>query len=465
MSETSRNIAVIGAGPASLYASEELAKAGHQVVILNRDIKPGGLAEFGIYPTKYRMKTGLRNYFNRILERENVHYFGNVTVGDEGSISLDEVRDLGFDALVVAVGAQGTKWLGLPGEEAAAVFHAKDLVYHYNGLPPFSEREFPVGDHVAVVGLGNVAMDIVHWMVCEKGVDSVTAVARRGPKERKFTRKEYRLVSGALDTDDLRAELERVAPVMESLGQDVETEEKALFRFVDKPLEKDSTTAFRMRFLLSPARIEVDDDGQVTGLVCERTTLTPPREGSDRVGVERLGEFFTLPCDTVVFAIGDAIEPSIGLPLDPEWGDSFATVPEPWAANPDRPRYMVYDPATDKPLWDTFVVGWARKASDGLVGKARADSVQGCDEILAYLEGELEVGPSDEPRAADEVLGKIEGLLEDRQVRAVNYQEVCRIVDWECAQAEEQGVQEYKICERAAMLKLLDERQKASAGA
>src|SRR5690554_6274323 len=116
--QSTHTVAMIGAGPASIYAAEVLAKAGHQVVMLNRDIKPGGLAEFGIYPTKYKMKRGLRRYFDRVLSHENIYYAGNVRVGQEADVSLDELRELGFDALVVAVGAQGTKWLGLPGEEA-----------------------------------------------------------------------------------------------------------------------------------------------------------------------------------------------------------------------------------------------------------------------------------------------------------------------------------------------------------
>ncbi len=454
MTETSRNIAVIGAGQASLYATEVLAEAGHQVVILNRDIKPGGLAEFGIYPTKYRMKTGLRRYFERILDRDNVDYFGNVTVGDAGEVSLDEVRALGFDATVVAVGAQGTKWLGLPGEEADAVFHAKDLVYHYNDLPPFSEREFPVGRRVAVVGLGNVCLDIVHWMVCEKQVASVTAVARRGPGERKFTRKEYRLVSGALDTEALEAEFDRVSPAMEAIGQDVEAEQKALFRFVDHSLEKESETAFRMRFLRSPVRIELDDHGNVTGLVCEKTRLVEPAEDSDRVGLDYLDEFETIPCDTVVFAIGDAIEQSLGLPLSPDGSDTFATVPEPWEDNPDRPRYMVHEPEKGEPMWDTFVVGWARKASDGLVGKARADAVQGCDEIMAFLDGEFPVAPKS-PRPVEEIVGELQVLLEARGVDAVNYDEVKKLAEMEAEEAERRDIPEYKFASCDEMLRRL----------
>ena len=224
---------------------------------------------------------------------------------------------------------QGTKWLGLHGERAPGVYHAKDVVYHYNGLPPFSERDFAIGKHVVVVGFGNVALDIVHWLVCEKKVERVTLVARRGPAERACTNKELKLVSGALDLKQLDLEFERIAPNLLKLGQDPEAIAKELTRFKDVALEVESETRFQMRFLRSPARLEVDEQsGHVRAVTCDVMRLKPPKHEGARVGVEKTGEQETIACDTVVFAIGDSIEPSIGLPLEPQWKSTFATVPE-----------------------------------------------------------------------------------------------------------------------------------------
>jgi ferredoxin/flavodoxin---NADP+ reductase len=63
---------IIGAGPAGLFAAQKIALAGHETVIFNRDIKPGGLAEYGIYPLKHKMKTGLRKQFDKVLGLPNV---------------------------------------------------------------------------------------------------------------------------------------------------------------------------------------------------------------------------------------------------------------------------------------------------------------------------------------------------------------------------------------------------------
>ncbi|MFP4596996.1 MAG: hypothetical protein ACLFVJ_02015, partial [Persicimonas sp.] len=357
---------------------------------------------------------------------------------------------------VVAVGAQGTKWLGLPGEEADAVFHAKDLVYHYNALPPYSEQRFDIGQNVCVVGLGNVCLDIVHWLTCEKKVESVTAVARRGPAERKTTRKEMRIVSGAIDVEQLRAEFDAIASEMESVGQDPGEVYKKLTRFIDTPLETETDTKFRMRFLRSPSRIEVDDDGQVTGLTCEVTRLV--RTEDDRVGIEKTGEFETLACDTVVFAIGDSIEPTVGLPVDPEWKNSFATVDEPWDTYPDRPRYMVYDPDADEPMWGTFVVGWARQASDGLVGKAKADGEQGCDEVLAYLDGAFPVQP-DKKESTESIRRTLLTVLDNRGVPVVDYEGVRRIEEVEMQKARDEDLEEFKFTSNSKMLEICEPQE------
>ncbi len=444
-----RNIAIVGAGPASLYAAQKLSKEGHNVVIVNRDIKHGGLAEFGIYPNKYKMKSGLRRVFNKIMDHESVSYFGNVLVGADGSLTLEELRAMGFDAVVVAVGAQGTKWLGLPGEELPQVYHAKDLVYYYNGLPPFSEREFPVGDNVVVIGMGNVCLDIVHWLVCDEKVASVTAVARRGPAERAYTEKEMKIVSGALDVEQVRATIEQDRERYEAVGQDVEELVDALIQHRDEPLEVESPSRFGMRFLLSPVRIEATEDGQIASVVFEKTRLED--RGGERLACIGTGEYEEVGCDTVVFAIGDSIEPSIGLPLEPKWQSTFMTVPEVWSEYPDRERYMVWDPQTEAPISDTFVVGWARKASDGLVGKARADAVQGCDEILAYLAGDFghDLGT---PRDAEDLLSELRTTLRERSVEFVEWDDLLRLIEAEEEIARERGLPEFKFTTTTKML-------------
>lgn len=455
MTQRAFNIAIIGAGPASLYAADTLSKAGHHITIINRDIKPGGLIEYGIYLNKYKMKSGLRKVYNRTLEHAQVDYIGHVAVGEGGALTLEELRALGFDAIVVAVGAQGTKWLGLPNEDAPGVYHAKDVVYHYNGLPPFSERDFAIGQDVCVVGFGNVSLDIVHWLVCEKKVAQATIVARRGPAERASTPKELKLVSGALDLAQIEAEItDRIAENLRELGQDPAAELASITEFKDAALETESPTSLKMRFLRSPAGVELDEQGRVIGLRCDVMRMTPPKEEGGRPGVKATGESEVIPCDSIVFAIGDSIEPSIGLPLEPKWKSTFAVVPEPWEGAPEAPRYMVYDPQTQTPLWGTFVIGWARKASDGLVGKAKQDADQGCVEILAYLNGELGHGPEQAPTSLGAPAQALKTLLHERDHQFVELEGVRRIEAAEQALAKSRGLPEAKLASTQKMLEI-----------
>jgi len=177
-------VAVIGAGPAGIYATRKLTEAGHRVLLINRDIKPGGLAEYGIFLDKEKMQTGLRKQFQRILADPKVSYLGHVVVGGGKDLALNDLQEIGFSAIVVSAGAQGTKKLGLPGEDLVGVYHAKDVVYHYNKLPPFSQQHFEIGKRVAIIGMGNVMVDVANWLLNYMNIAEVTVVARRGPKEK-----------------------------------------------------------------------------------------------------------------------------------------------------------------------------------------------------------------------------------------------------------------------------------------
>lgn len=358
-------VAVVGAGPAGLFAARQLAGEGVEVVLLNRDVKPGGLAEYGIYFDKYKMKDGLRKQFRQILEHPNIHYYGNVKVGQEADFTLTELRAMGFEAVLVTVGAQGTKWLGLPGEELKGVYHAKDIVYHYNRLPPFSGQTFHIGERVALIGAGNVMLDIAHWVVREKKVDEVIAVVRRGPAEIKFTKKELENVARNLDLADLEAEFERVRLFMEKIGQDADAAKDFFLSSLPKALEPISNTRMRFDFLASPARI-LGEAGQVTGLQVDEMMLEGSREDPK---ARRTGSSRVLDVDTVVFCIGDKVDESVGLPV--QWNE-FIKHPAPHYPF-DGISFEAFNPVSGKGIDGVFVAGWAREASNGLVGVARRD--------------------------------------------------------------------------------------------
>ena len=424
-------VAVIGAGPAGLFGARELANQGVRVALFNRDLKPGGLAEYGIYPNKHTMKSGLRKQFNQVIDLPNIDYFGNITIGEQGDLSIDDLRALGFQAILVAAGAQGTKWLGLPGEDLEGVYHAKDVVYFYNKLPPFSQRKFRFGKRCAVIGAGNVMLDISHYLIREEKVDEVIAVVRRGPAEVKFDKKEMEYVIDNLDQAALDEEIERVTSIMQTVNQDPITARASILEALPKALPKISDSKFRFEFLTSPVQM-LGENGKLTQLEIEDNILV---EKDGKTKAKGTGNKRRLDVETVVFAIGDKVDESFGLPT--EWNE--------FVKNPN-PRYPIDGNSYESTFEDIFVGGWARKASSGLVGYARKDGTNASKAVLQYLQTKETIEPD-----LNAVLAKLNAL--GRQL--VLKEHVKKLDAVEQAEAQKHGKTEFKFDNNEDMFKAM----------
>jgi len=340
------------------------------------------------------------------------------------------------------VGAQGTKWLGLPGEEYKGVYHAKDLVYHYNRLPPFSTHEYLIGRRAALVGVGNVMMDIAHWLIRDLKIDEVVAVARRGPAEVKFTKKEMEAIGGNLDVKALDAEITRVAPVMESIGQDVAAARGYILSGLQKALEPNSDTRFRFDFLASPTRILGDASGRVCALEVEDNTLVL-KDGDTKA--RGLGAKRMLNLDTVIFCIGDRVDETFGLPI--QW-NAFVKNPEP-RFSVSGASYEVFDPQAGQPIEGVFVAGWSREASTGLVGVARKDGECGAEAVLQYLKS------LPERQSALQARARLLELIEKTGNPYVTLEQVKQLEAYEQAEAARLGLEELKLKTNAEMLAVI----------
>ena len=425
-------VAVVGAGPAGLYAVRKLAEGGARVVLFNRDVKPGGLAEYGIYPDKLKMKLGLRAQFKQILDLSQIDYYGNVIVCCGGNIVLEDLLESGFQAVLITTGAQGTKWLRLPGENLPGVYHAKNIIFHYNLLPPFSEKKYLLGKRVAVVGAGNVMLDVAHYLIRDRKVDEVIAVVRRGPADVKFTRKELEYVARNLDMAAFEAEFTRVAPIMQSAGQDPAASKAAFQDALPKALDPVSSTRFRFEFLASPVRVLGDWMNGVNALKVEENTLV----GVDgNVKARGTGNTRQIEADTIIFAIGDTVDRDFCVPI---FNDAYISAPQP-RFPVEGVSYEAFNPDSNQPIERVFLAGWARQASTGLVGVARRDGERAAEAVLQFLRSK---GPM---RDLDNVLEKFEQRLVETHERVVDKAHLAKLVVAETAEAQKLGLEDFKF--------------------
>ena len=441
-------IIVAGAGPAGMAVASSLAKAGHEVIILNRDIKFGGLAEYGIFPAKLKLRGGLKKQYWELLERPNVHYFGNVSIGKGKDLTVEDVRSLGASAVVFSIGAQGTKAIGVEGDSAKGVFHAKDVVYHFNRLPGFGDRPFEMGNHVAVIGAGDVMVDIAHWLVRYKRIERVTAIVRRGPVERKYNPKEIRAVCANMDVEGIARDIARIKDRLAAVGQNADEVLKGLTGEFTKCEPKVSETKMGFKFLASPKRILVDGNNRVRGLEMEDNKLDSKGEDTVAVGLKQYYEF---PCDAVIFAVGDKVDETVGLPYK---SGMFVTNPNMTGNDPDDALFQAYDDSTGKIVDGVFLAGWARKASEGLVGIAKRDGDWCAEVVNRYLATKL---PGNHSKV---VLDKLKTFLNDRKSHPVDAKNLRALEAAEKAhKSATDCIGEFKYASNQEMIELIERRK------
>jgi ferredoxin--NADP+ reductase len=329
------------------------------------------------------------------------------------------------------------------------VYSAKDYVYYYNQLPPFASRDFSSGRRVAIIGMGNVMVDIARWLLQDmpgQKPEEVTVIARRGPFEVKFDEKEFDHIEMHLDRATLRAELDRIEARIRACDQDITKVPESTFPWLNKPVSGPVQGRLSFRLLTSPIAIKVDAQGRICRLTVVENLLV--RKG-DTTAAKATDQTTDLEYDTMIFAIGDVVDPALGLPYEK---GGYLTNPD--ATDPDRAAYEVFDPQTGKVLEGCYVVGWARKASEGLVGKAKYDAEQGANPVLQYLAGAA-------PRTAA-TPEEIRRELKRKGLRVVTKEDVNLLVRAEEAQAKARNLPALKFSTNEEMLAAMEKERQAA---
>ena len=444
-------VAIVGAGPAGFFAAEALFKQGASVEIdiFNRYPPPFGLVRDGVAPDHEPIKSVTRVY-QRILDRPEVRYLGNVEVGRD--VTIGELRSFYYQ-IVYAFGAQSDRRLGIPGEELDGSAPATAFVGWYNGHPAYAEARFDLSvEHVVVIGNGNVAIDVARILVLplevlEKTdiadhalealrtsrVRTVTLLGRRGPAQAAFTNPELREFGriGGVSVDVLPNELDLDPESARTVEEDrTRSRNLSTLRSYAEADVDPAPKQVRFRFLTSPTEI-LGEDGRVSGVRVERNRLEPSQGG--RLKAVGTGEVFDIPCGLVLRSVGYLGTPLAGVPHDPRKG----TVP-----NEDG-RVLGEDGA---PLPGEYVVGWAKRGPSGVIGTNKADAAATVQAMMEDAAAGVFAGEGDgaDPRA----------ILKDRGVRWIDESAWARLDAHERGEGEPSGRPRVKVCSVEEMLRI-----------
>jgi ferredoxin/flavodoxin---NADP+ reductase len=435
------HVAVVGSGPAGLYTAEALIKQSAaldppqdvRVDVLDRLPTPYGLVRYGVAPDHKSIKS-IAEYLRKVLEHNGVHFVGNVHLGTDVT-RADLLAH--YDAVVYATGAMRDRHLGIPGEDLSGSIAATDFVNWYCGHPDMDPGTFSLdAESVAVIGVGNVAVDVARILirnpdelretdVSQPVLDALMAskvrevhmIGRRGPAQAKFTTKELREL-GELDGVDVvvgdgEADLDAFDPTGESTRL-AETDRHVRGNYLVIKDWAQRTPAgnprrLTVRFWLRPTEIHGGNDA-VSGLTLERTRL-------DESGkLQGTGELETLPVQMVLRSVGYQSVPLPGVPFDER-------------------RYVVPNEAgrvigpDGRPLPGQYVSGWLKRGPTGVIGTNKSDAAETVRSLLADLAGGPGPGDVQLPRAgllrmpdgAPEGESPLDALLAYRGVRHVSY--------------------------------------------
>ncbi|MET0763485.1 MAG: FAD-dependent oxidoreductase [Blastococcus sp.] len=385
-------VAVVGAGPAGIYAAEALTRQADVPVavdLIDRLPTPFGLVRHGIAPDHPKMRA-IRDTLHRTLDHPQVRFVGNVEVGVD--IPLDELRSH-VDAVIYTYGAAVDRHLGIPGEELPGSMAATDLVAWYTGHPDADRARVEAalaGVRAAVVvGVGNVALDVARVLartadeleptdmpqhvldvLAAAPIEQITVLGRRGPAQATFTTQELREL-GEMDgatvlVDPADLELEPAAEERAATDRNVARNLAVLRGWVDHAPEP-GRTRLRLRFFGRPVRLLGED--RVTGVEVERTAV----DGDGRA--MGTGELDLVPTDLVIRSVGYRGLPLPGLPVDERSG----TVP--------NEEGRVLRGGRRSP--GEYVAGWIKRGPSGVVGTNKHDARE---TVAALLEDAADGG-------------------------------------------------------------------------
>ncbi len=436
-------VAIIGAGPAGTYAADILTKTGLpvQIDIIERLPAPFGLVRYGVAPDHPRIKQIIVALAN-VLGRGDIRLLANVNIGTD--LTLEDLRKH-YDAVIFATGSFRDADLNIPGIDLEGSYGAADFVNWYDGHPDVP-RTWPLtAKEVAVVGVGNVALDVARVLakhvpdlmsteipanVVEglkaSPVTDVHVFGRRGPAQVKFSPLELRELGHVPDVDvivypedfDFDDGSQAAIEASHQTKQVVKT-------LMDWTLREPTGASRRIHLHLLQSPVEVlGKDGKVAGIRMERMALT----GDGNVG--GTGEFLDYQVQAVYRAVG-------------YWGTEIEGIPFDTAKGVIRNAAGRVVDESGEHLSGYYATGWIKRGPVGLIGHTKSDA---SETIACLAEDAPGLIAASATTAEDRDPGAVLSVLRERGVDVIQW------ADWELLDAHERGLGEPEGRERVKVV-------------
>jgi ferredoxin--NADP+ reductase len=372
-------LAIVGAGPAGIYAADILLKHEREfdvsIDLFEHLPAPYGLVRYGVAPDHPRIK-GIITALREVLDTGQIRIFGNVHFGTD--ITLADLKQH-YNAVIFSTGAVKDAPLNIPGIDLPGSYGAADFVSWYDGHPDVP-REWPLtASQVAVIGNGNVALDVarilakhaddllpteipdnVYQGLKASPVTDVHVFGRRGPMQVKFTPLELRELGELDDVDMVVYEEDFDYDEASKLAIETNKQVMVIDRIFKKWRDDPQTGASRrlhLHFYAGPVEVLGDEATGVTAFRYERTK--PDGEG----GVVGTGEFREVEVQAIYRAVGYFGSPLDGIPFDERRG-----------VIPNREGQVIDD--ADEQVNGVYATGWIKRGPVGLIGHTKSDAME-----------------------------------------------------------------------------------------
>lgn len=436
-------VAIVGSGPAAFYAAEHLLKQASmsvEVDMFDRLPTPYGLVRGGVAPDHQKIKSVTKVY-EKIAANPRFRFYGNVEFGKH--LVLSDLRAY-YHQVLYATGAQTDRRMGIPGEDLKGSHPATEFVAWYNGHPDYRDCLFDLSqERVAVVGVGNVAIDVARILcrtreelmktdiadyaldaLSQSRVKEVYLLGRRGPAQAAFTAPEIKEVGEMQDADVFtRAEeVELDALSRAAMEKDADPANQRKVETIRSYALRQPTGKSRklfLRFLVSPVELVGNESGQIVKMRLVKNILVASESGA--LSAKATDKFEELGVGLVFRSVGYRGVALPDVPFHDKWGVIL------------NENGRVMDPATKQPRVGEYATGWIKRGPSGVIGTNKPDSVETATAMLEDAQRNAAMQPV-HPDAAS-----ADAFVRERQPRFFSFADWLKLDQLEVARGQACG--------------------------